>query len=113
MGKPPELLTKGGRANPIEFHTSTPLLDPQTSIAEVRLNVGISLLVARITPSQELTLLDLRNPREISPFAIDADNLLKLLNDLNFSAGLATNSLKRSFQGRQISNTWLVSIFVR
>ncbi|WP_415061285.1 RES family NAD+ phosphorylase [Bdellovibrio sp.] len=85
MGRPPARIAKGGRANPVGISYLYTASDEQTAISEVRPNVADKICVAKFSVNSSVTLLDLRNPREtISPFAIDADNLLKLLNDLEF-----------------------------
>lgn len=102
MGKPPLDNIKGGRANPIGISYLYTASNEATAIAEVRPSPGDYVSVAKfhIQPAKlkNLSLLDLRNPREtISPFAIEEDELLTLLNELDFLCKL----------GEQLSKTIL------
>ena len=88
MGKPPELLSKGGRANPIGISYLYTASDANTAIAEIRPSVGDWISVAKFTVSSLPLLVDLRNPRKASPFRIAAEEkdemLMMYLDELSF-----------------------------
>lgn len=71
MGAPPKRLVSHGRANP----TGIPYLylgsKPDTALSEIRPHTGDRACVAEFTLRDNLTLIDLRNPREtVSPFLL-------------------------------------------
>jgi len=85
MGKPPNDLVKGGRANPIGISYLYTASDQLTALSEVRPSIGDTVSVARFDVRSELALLDLRNPRlTASPFNLDEDILSALFNEMEF-----------------------------
>lgn len=112
MGRPPEKLTKGGRANPIGISYLYTASDAGTAIAEVRPSVGDRITVVSFTANQPLSLLDLKDPRETaSPFAIDSDNLLKLLNELDFLCHLG-EQLSKAILPKEADLEYLASQYL-
>lgn len=86
MGAPPKRLVSHGRANP----TGIPYLylgsKPDTALSEIRPHTGDRACVAEFTLKDNLTLIDLRNPREtVSPFLLtDPGEMGKMLADIPF-----------------------------
>ena len=85
MGKPPEKWVRNGRANPVGISYLYTASAMDTAISEVRPHVGDYVTIAQFNSNRPLVLLDLRDPREtISPFAIEEEELLDLLNELEY-----------------------------
>lgn len=86
MGAPPSKLAGHGRANPagIPYLYVASTLD--AAVEEVRPQRGDIVVVATGRTNKQLTLVDLRNPREtINPFGHDSTDYLKtLLADMPF-----------------------------
>jgi len=69
MKKPPQKKSLNGRANPIGISYLYVASTPETAIAEVRGHKGESVTVLDFTATKDLTLFDLRDPKNtISPF---------------------------------------------
>lgn len=84
MGAPPHKLSSFGRANPAGIPYLYLASDEITAISEVRPHTGEKAAVARFNIDKELTVVDLRDPREaISPFMF-LDNLLSIRGDVFF-----------------------------
>lgn len=85
MGKPPEKYVKNGRANPVGISYLYSASDFNTAICEVRPHVGDFVTIAKFVTTNNLNLLDLRNPRKtISPFSINEEDLLRMLNEIGY-----------------------------
>lgn len=86
MGPPPKRLVSNGRANP----TGIPYLylgsKPDTALSEVRPHTGDKACVGEFTLIENLTLIDLRDPRKsVSPFLLsDPSEMGKMLADIPF-----------------------------
>lgn len=111
MGKPPEKIAKAGRANPIGISYLYTASDVQAAIAEVRPSVGDHISVATYKSMESLVLLDLRNPKSISPFQIEPDDQLKLLNDIEFLSKLG-EQLSRPVLPREAELEYLASQYL-
>lgn len=84
MGAPPRKLSSSGRANPAGIPYLYLASDKITAISEVRPHTGEIAAVAEFNIDQELSVIDLRNPREtISPFMF-LDNLFSIREDVFF-----------------------------
>lgn len=71
MGTPPPKIASHGRANPAGIPYLYVASDKVTAISEVRPHTGESVCVANFKTPNDLSLIDLRDPRRtISPFAI-------------------------------------------
>ena len=86
MGAPPKKLATHGRANPagIPYLYLGSTID--TAVAEVRPHTGEQSCIAGFTIPNDLTVVDLRNPRmTVSPFLIgDAEQIGFMRGDINF-----------------------------
>ncbi len=86
MGAPPKRTASFGRANPAGipylYLGSTQL----TAVSEVRPHTGEIICVADFVTSNDLKLVDLRNPREmVSPFIFpDADEIGEMRDEMPF-----------------------------
>jgi hypothetical protein len=77
MGAPPPKIAAHGRANPAGIPYLYVASDKSTAISEVRPHTGETVCVADFTTPNDLSLIDLRNPRRtVSPFSL-ADMLLE------------------------------------
>ncbi|HRE61072.1 MAG TPA: RES family NAD+ phosphorylase [Micropepsaceae bacterium] len=71
MGAPPQKIAVHGRANPAGIPYLYVASDKLTAISEVRPHTGEKVCVADFTTPNDLSLIDLRNPRRtVSPFAL-------------------------------------------
>jgi hypothetical protein len=86
MGAPPRRAVGHGRANPAGIPYLYLGSTPETALSETRPHTGEKASVAEFTIPANLTLLDLRNPRElVSPFEIgDEDQIGMLRSDIDF-----------------------------
>ena len=80
MGKPPNDLASGGRANPLGISYLYTATTPETAIHEIRPHVNDNVTVAKFSFVCNINnIIDLRHPRKIlfqySPFALDEDDL--------------------------------------
>jgi hypothetical protein len=95
MGKPPKGLSGNGRANPIGISYLYTASDKETAISEIRPHVGDHVTVAKFELAKEVTLVNLRNPRKtVSPFAIEEEDIPKLLHDLEYLCQLGVELSK-------------------
>jgi hypothetical protein len=77
MGAPSKRMATYGRANPIGIPYLYLSSNPETAVAEVRPHTGETACVADFTVSKPMTLVDLRNPRElVSPFVLAHANAI-------------------------------------
>tara|TARA_R110002074_G_scaffold228259_2_gene399947 strand:+ start:153128 stop:154141 length:1014 start_codon:yes stop_codon:yes gene_type:complete len=84
MGAPPHKLSSFGRANPAGIPYLYLASDKITAISEVRPYTGEKAAVATFNINKELSVIDLRDPRDtISPFMF-LDNLLSIREDVLF-----------------------------
>jgi hypothetical protein len=88
MGAPPAELATHGRANPAGIPYLYLASDQNTAVSELRPHTGDLASVARCLVSDQLKLVDLRQPRKtISPFALPDESQVALLRgDLAFLA---------------------------
>lgn len=86
MGAPPKEIAKHGRANPAGIPYLYLCSEPRTAVAEIRPHTGEQACIATFTTSQNLSVVDLRNPRHtISPLDFgDEEKIGYLRSDLRF-----------------------------
>lgn len=86
MKAPPRKSASHGRANPAGIPYLYLGSDVETAISEIRPHTGQQVSVADFTTTNDLKLIDLRNPRKtFSPFPIDdGDGLGQLRSDVTF-----------------------------
>lgn len=113
MGAPPRDLASHGRANP----SGIPYLylgsAPDTAIAEIRPHTGETASVAQFTLQGSITVVDLRNPRElVSPFLLeDASEVGRMRADVPFLERLG-NELTRPVLPRSAAIDYLPSQYL-
>jgi hypothetical protein len=83
MGKPPREKTRNGRANPKGISYLYLSSNDQTAISEVRPFIGAKIFVAQFIIKQDITLIDLRNPKINSPFKYE-ESLEYILHHIDF-----------------------------
>lgn len=86
MGAPPKGVASHGRANPPGIPYLYLGSKEETAVSEIRPHTGECACIADFTLRDNLTLIDLRNPRElISPFLLgDEDAIAEVRNDIPF-----------------------------
>ena len=86
MGAPSKRLASHGRANPAGIPYLYLGSEPETALSEIHPHTGDMACVAEFTLSDNLTLIDLRDPRKtVSPFLLsDPSEMGKMLADIPF-----------------------------
>jgi len=86
MGAPPKRTASHGRANPAGIPYLYLASTAPTAISEIRPHTGETACVCEFTTPDDLTFVDLRNPRSmVSPFLLeDADDIGRMRGDLPF-----------------------------
>lgn len=86
MKAPPPKIASHGRANPAGIPYLYLGSDVETAISEIRPHTGEQVSVADFTTTNDLKLVDLRNPRKtVSPFLLEVeDSLGQLRSDVTF-----------------------------
>ncbi len=111
MGPPPPELSTHGRANPAGIPYLYLASDARTAVSELRPHVGDRVSVADFTVSDDLKLVDLRDPR-VSPFEMEnKQQIIMLRNDLDFLAQLGVE-LSRPVGSRYASVEYLPSQYL-
>jgi len=90
MSAPPRHLATPGRANPAGIPYLYLSSCPDTAISEIRPGVGETSCVGVFRTPSDLTLVDLRNPKEsVSPFLLGEEDLIgNMRGDVNFLVSL-------------------------
>ncbi len=79
MGPPPKKMASHGRANPAGIPYLYLASTPNTAISEVRPHTGEQACIATFNLSEDLHLVDLRNPRKlVSPLSIGNETQIGL-----------------------------------
>jgi len=86
MKAPPEKIASHGRANPAGIPYLYLGSTAETAISEIRPHTGERVSVADFTTTNDLKLIDLRNPRKtVSPFLLEDENAVgQLRSDITF-----------------------------
>ncbi|MGV3509039.1 MAG: RES family NAD+ phosphorylase [Sphingobacteriaceae bacterium] len=72
MGKPPQSLTKGGRANPVGIPYLYLSSDLKTTLYETRISLHESLTIGKFLLKEPLSIVSLNNIKEMGPFEVQA-----------------------------------------
>jgi hypothetical protein len=86
MGAPPKRIASHGRANPAGIPYLYLGSNQTTAVSEIRPHTGETVCVADFKVSNDLKLVDLRNPKKtVSPFQlVDGEDIARMRGDLPY-----------------------------